>query len=546
MLNHTLKQQVRPKIISSLETIYRLYPGAHFVILRSDEKRPAHKGWNYKKPALKAVLAAIDSGKEIGLIPASINKSVIDIDEGNSDALLKEHEPLMALKTKKADGRHAVYDLGESPPPNRNGRIIYINGEKLKVDIKVGAVAASFIKIHSVEALETLADALSSGRQAPPFPPAVLEQIEGPAKPKQSRQQAVINPDPPSDNKPAKTLVKRKQNNWSKPVVVEAKPIHAQQQSDLFRSEITAEMSGTRYCMDRYKNRPSGNMLKRQTQRALEYPYVQVNPPWMAMCLTFDIDRPGGADAWRYADLPEPLATVTSRETGRAHIIYALASPVLLGEKSQPKPRRLLAAIEGAMGNRLGADPAYNGLLTKNPLNNKEWEVWWSLQIAKYQLMQLSACLTDEEIYKYWPRKGNINLSATGRKMSTFIHTRLWAYRAINKNWDGSFNAWQEIVIAEANRYNKAEHKHPLPDIIIRSIGRSVARFSWKEITKEGFIEIQRYRGQQSGRKRRAANIDRDAIILQNYQNGQSYKSIARDFGLTDKGIRKIIRRDNF
>jgi hypothetical protein len=46
-------------------------------------------------------------------------------------------------------------------------------------------------------------------------------------------------------------------------------------------------------------------------------------------------------------------------------------------QQARLKPLRYAAAIENGMANKLGSDPGYVGLITKNPLN-PHWSPYWS------------------------------------------------------------------------------------------------------------------------------------------------------------------------
>ena len=66
-------------------------------------------------------------------------------------------------------------------------------------------------------------------------------------------------------------------------------------------------------------------------------------------------------------DLPRPLFFVGNRENGRAHLIYALRTPVLKTGMEHIKPLKYLQAITEAYCEWLHADPMYCGLISKNP-----------------------------------------------------------------------------------------------------------------------------------------------------------------------------------
>lgn len=329
--------------------------------------------------------------------------------------------------------------------------------------------------------------------------------------------------------------------------------ITRRRQRDLFQ----AELPDRPYCMAHKK----GGMLYRPLYIARNYPIIQVNPPWLTWCLPFDIDKEGeGMTAWHTAELPEPLATASDRITGRGHVFYALAAPVLTGIEARQKPQRLLSAIEGAMTERMGADPAYTGLVAKNPLHGRKWRVNWSRNPARYELKFLADWLSDSEIKRHWPCKWNKawnerEATGTGRNVATFDATRQWAYYAIREYWPvtgearrPAFNAWQDACTNRARDYNATEHNYPMGDSECRAIGKSISRWTWKHMHPETLAAIKsaaaRRSGIKSGMARRANTADRDAAIITDHAAGISTRKLAAEHGMTQSGIMRILRRN--
>jgi len=322
--------------------------------------------------------------------------------------------------------------------------------------------------------------------------------------------------------------------------------IPRRRQRDFFRDDLPDRP----YCMRRVDGRPSGRMRILPLHVARRWPYIQINPPWLVVCMTFDIDRPGAAGAWCAAELPEPLASATNRANGHAHLIYALAAPVMTGVDARRRPVNLLAAVEGAMTVRLHADPGYSGLIAKNPLS-RAWQNLWSTDPARYELKFLAEFLTDAEIKRHWPRKANRDaLSGLGRNVDTFNAARLWSYHAVRDYWPAAgerrrpaFDCWQDAVTNFARSFNADNHVYPMADSECRAIGKSVSKWTWARFNPATFQTIQRKRGVQSGVKRRAANAKRDAAIIEGRLDGASLRELAAAHELTAEGIRYILSR---
>lgn len=78
--------------------------GAHFVLL--DGKRPLWSGWQRRRAPLDVAQA---HPGELGLIPASIGTSALDVDVGDPRELLAHHPAWAVLASRRPGGRHVYY-----------------------------------------------------------------------------------------------------------------------------------------------------------------------------------------------------------------------------------------------------------------------------------------------------------------------------------------------------------------------------------------------------------------------------------------------------
>jgi len=320
--------------------------------------------------------------------------------------------------------------------------------------------------------------------------------------------------------------------------------IPRRRQRDIFRADLPERP----YCMRRVDGRPEGRMLIRPRLVAQRFPYIQINPPWVTLAIAFDIDRDGGAGAWLAAELPEPLASASNRANGHAHLIYGLAAPVLTGFEARRRPENLLAAVHGAMTERLQADAGYTGLIAKNPLH-RGWRNLWSREPARYELKFLAEFLTGREIDRHWPWVRNRKrLTGLGRNLDTFHTTRLWSYHAVRDYWPAAgerrrpaFADWQDAVTNHARAFNAENHAHPMADSECRAIGKSISKWTWARFSPEEFRVIQSKRGVRSGVVRRAAVADRDAAIIEARMAGARAVELAAEHGLTRRRVEQII-----
>ena len=87
--------------------------------------------------------------------------------------------------------------------------------------------------------------------------------------------------------------------------------------------------------------------------------------------LIFDLDGP--PTDWLFdvfsPALPVPNWMTFRRANQHAHLVYALARPVLRGEQARPTPQGWLARIGEYLAIKLQADAAYNAVLAHNPMS---------------------------------------------------------------------------------------------------------------------------------------------------------------------------------
>lgn len=256
----------------------------------------------------------------------------------------------------------------------------------------------------------------------------------------------------------------------------------------------------------------------RTAPKALSFPYIQPNSPMSHARIVFDLDWHqrqhrfhelplrylAERNAWENElGIPEPNWVALSKDKNSAHIGYELETPVGRHEHARMKPRRYLAAVESALCERLGADAGFTGQLCKNPLHSS-WDFYKGPDRAR-DLHELSEYveLTFKKIQAYnrEPR------SEIGRNVYLFDEARFWAYDNVNEYRTGEYEAWEQAVIAIAERINSANYRH-LPFFAgqgllafseCKAIGKSVARWTWAmhgngEVT-DAFRKVQSKRG---------------------------------------------------
>lgn len=231
------------------------------------------------------------------------------------------------------------------------------------------------------------------------------------------------------------------------------------------------------------KTGPKDRMPRPQ---ALQHAYIEANVADVLRSLVI-VDHDGG-EADRIArDLDLPPSWIAERRDGShcGHLVYALGSPVCLTNAARRPPVNLLARIEHGMHTLFGGDPAYAGTFTKNPFHQEHLTLWGPAT-AIYGLRELSEAL---RALHALPGAGkprqHVHSSAVGRNVALFDDTRRWAYPR-----RGDFHLpgrWEAAVLEYATTRNELVIAHdfdkgPLLPREVRSIARSVARWTWRNI----------------------------------------------------------------
>ena len=148
------------------------------------------------------------------------------------------------------------------------------------------------------------------------------------------------------------------------------------------------------------------------------------------------------------------------------------------------KPLRYLAAIEGALCRQLEADPDFAGLVTKNPLHDS-WETV-VVHDHQYTLAELAQPLdlrlaSNEKAYRD---------AGLGRNVTAFDAVRLWAYSAVRDFWGpNGLNRWSAAVLGKVDEVNR-QFPQPLPFSEVKAISKSIAGWTWRNMTPGGLHEL--------------------------------------------------------
>lgn len=243
------------------------------------------------------------------------------------------------------------------------------------------------------------------------------------------------------------------------------------------------------------------NVVNLPRAKALAYPYIAPNNQSFINVMLLDIDRPDAGAAWIDAGLHQPNFITQNPVNGHCHYGFALAQPVCISLNAKMKPQRLFARIQHDYTLKLGADRAYAGFLTKTPNHPNHRTIW-----GRDELFTLDELNTGDDL-PLFERSESLGL---GRNVTLFDDLRLWAYRE-RLRYD-NFEKWYKACEWQAQGFNT--FKEQLPFSEVKATAKSVATWTWKNVTHSEFAKIQSARGKKSGIIRASKSMDSLAEVL--------------------------------
>lgn len=235
---------------------------------------------------------------------------------------------------------------------------------------------------------------------------------------------------------------------------------------------------------------------------ALTQRFIQANPVRFINAVVVDIDRTSAVmDALaRPHEHPDP-SWVIETDHG-AHVGWWLKDPVCRSEFAELKPLRYAARVQEGLVRLLGADPAYTGFITRNPVfpELRNGQVIWGTAY-EYTLAEMRTSTMPRQL----PRKAANARADLGRNCALFEEGRHEVYR-LNRLMDyPTTDALYRAALSHLLDLNSAippQAGGPLGDTEVRSIASSMAKWTARHHTREGFIAAQQRAGTQSAKKR--------------------------------------------
>jgi hypothetical protein len=226
--------------------------------------------------------------------------------------------------------------------------------------------------------------------------------------------------------------------------------------------------------------------LIRPRDYAIKHPYMQINRAGFVSWLIFDLDH-DNAMIWQDKGLPAPNLIVQNRQSGHAHLYYAIV-PVCTSERARSKPIHYMKAIYSALSRELNADPEYNsGPVAKTPGHQ-----WWrtsELHNHIYELSELADCV-ELASASPWAKSPNLDAVSHSRNCMMFEKLRFYAYSIVNRQKEeGSFLSFTRLLEAFAHNHNAFRNLGFSADLSLsdlRATVKSVARWTWDKYTGSG------------------------------------------------------------
>ena len=279
-----------------------------------------------------------------------------------------------------------------------------------------------------------------------------------------------------------------------------------------------------------------GSLAAKPREIALGYSYIQHNPPGSVKTFIIDYDDPESHYLWDDYHAPPPNFAVMNPNNGHSHLVYQIRNKIYRNNVENLKAFRLLCAIEQALVKKLGADPAYANLISKNLLS----ETWVRYYLQSYEY-DLDLFLEYLDVPKKRYVEGTLFNAGLGRNCTLFDVLRKYAYDELrNYNWsiqdDAFIRRLHQIAI---NRLNP-NFLTPLPDKEVYGIAKSIGKWTLLHHTPQEFRKIQQRRGIKSGKVRTQKATEQYKEIKEAMLRnpGMSNVAIARMLGISEGTVR--------
>ena len=278
------------------------------------------------------------------------------------------------------------------------------------------------------------------------------------------------------------------------------------------------------------------------------FPKLQIQPEHAYAAILLDIDSTEGLDDapgkswWGGNPTPAPNWMVVNtrprsatRRPGGIHAVYALEVPVARHDAAHMLPLRYLAHVADRLSYHLGADPGYQGIITRNPIAPGEGcFTHWS-RMLPYTLRELDTALPKGKL----PSR---RLTGIGRNVDLFksmvseVFRPRWADTLGAQGWSA---AWLDHVrTSNLSMFPESS----LPDSECRSVAKSCFRYWTRDYDPKRFNEIQTARNGKRWHNDYGYDFDQQAQHVREYKAwGLTQSTIGAVVGLSQGRVSKIL-----
>lgn len=228
----------------------------------------------------------------------------------------------------------------------------------------------------------------------------------------------------------------------------------------------------------------------RQKKLALLCRYIQANDNYIKF-LVIDCDHYNSL-IWDEGRLAAPNFVIKNPENGHFHLVWALASPIYKDYVNKAKNLAYFAKIQQAYTEVCKGDKQYINLIVKNPYHN-HWKTYQPNFDYAYTLDELADYV---ELPKTITKKQAI---AEGRNCWLFDTVRKWAYKEVlfYKQNHATESDFYNVVLNKLDKLNIFDNAPALLFNEIKTIAKSISKWTWQHFSAEKFSDIQTKRSNQ-------------------------------------------------
>ena len=278
------------------------------------------------------------------------------------------------------------------------------------------------------------------------------------------------------------------------------------------------------------------------------FPKLELSPPHCHVAIILDIDSTEGLDDapgkswWGGNPTPAPNWMVVNtrpatpqRRAGGIHAVFSIETPVARHDAAHMLPLRYLAHVADRLSYHLGADPGYQGIITRNPVNPGPGVYTHWGRMLPYTLRELDTALPKGKL----PSR---RLTGIGRNVDLF---RSMVSEVFQPRWADTLKAqgWTEAWLDHVRTQNVATFTPDvLPDSECRSIAKSCFRYWTRDYDPERFNEIQTARNGKRWHDDYGYDFDQQAQHVHELRTwGLKQVTIGAVVGLSQGRVSKIL-----